>query len=354
MYYKKALFFFIVFIFLLSLFIPVTIYIHDPYTLFHKQRFHKDKIYDNLRVADYGIIKYEDFDNFILGSSMLENTSALEVAEKFGGKWVNLSFSGARWYERLKIINLALSHKKIKNIIISADHNWYTYFENTFEPKLYDHDFKTKWKIYLTTKSFRCALFDICHLKDKNLDKPNSWADDKSNYQRFGGFDNWIKFHNNSQIQDAFHQLLSTEKSCDPNLKNYINGIDTTLSSWGNKNTQFHLIIPPYSALYWADDFSDFDCKMSPYKYLIEKASLYPNIKIYWLYDEDFVFDIANYKDLTHYHQKINSLQIDYIKNNSHLIDIHNYHQKINDFKKKIEVFDLQYYIDKINKLYNK
>ena len=92
---------------------------------------------------------------------------------------------------------------------------------------------------------------------------------------------------------------------------------------------------------------------MAPYMRLIEQSKDYDNVHIYWLYDEDFVFNIANYKDLTHYHYKINSLQLDFIKQHSHIININNYKQKIQTFKKQVKKIDLRYYIKQIQKIEN-
>ena len=97
------------------------IYISDPYALFHRPLWHKDLMYDNLRIQDYGLIKYEDFDGIILGSSMLENSSADEVSQKIGGQWVNLSFSSARFYEKFSVLNFALRNKKLRGVIMSLD-----------------------------------------------------------------------------------------------------------------------------------------------------------------------------------------------------------------------------------------
>ena len=74
------------------------IYFSDPYMLFHKKYFHHGKILDNLRIQNYGIIKYGEFDGIILGTSMLQNTSADEASEKLNMRFANLSFAGASFY----------------------------------------------------------------------------------------------------------------------------------------------------------------------------------------------------------------------------------------------------------------
>ena len=87
------------------------IFVLDPYMLFHKKWFDEQRIYNNLRIQNYGIIKYTDFDSIIMGTSMLQNVSAKEASEKLGSRFVNLSISGSNFYERFKMLNFALKKK---------------------------------------------------------------------------------------------------------------------------------------------------------------------------------------------------------------------------------------------------
>lgn len=61
-----------------------------------------------------GIIDNTDFNGVILGTSMLENTSAKEAGEKLGNKWVNLSIKGANFEDRNIIFKYITKHKKNK------------------------------------------------------------------------------------------------------------------------------------------------------------------------------------------------------------------------------------------------
>lgn len=353
MYYKKALVWFVVFWVIGTIFLPSLTYIRDPYNLFHKNN--KDTMYKDLRVSDYAIIRDEKFDSLILGSSLLENTSGIEAERKLGGKWANLSFSGLRSFERFKIINHAEKYHDLKNVIVSLDEHSFVSkaFENNFEPLLYDEDDGVKWLIYFTDKALSCIFIPKkCDYVEKNLDSPNAWKDNENHFRRFGGFANWIKFHEDSQIQDAFNTLLNNNPTCWLDKQYYAKAVDDEIIPlFANNNTQFHLIIPPYSALYLAHDLKIFDCQMAPYKYLIEQSQRFNNVHIYWLYDEDFVFDIANYKDLRHYHHKINSMMLDSIKEHTHIINTDNYLQKIQLLKKRLQKVNVQYYIDQIKKL---
>ena len=51
----------------------------------------------NMRQQAAGIINNYEFDSIILGTSMLENTSAKEADEKLGSKFMNISLSGSNF-----------------------------------------------------------------------------------------------------------------------------------------------------------------------------------------------------------------------------------------------------------------
>ena len=354
MSFKKSFFTYFCSLFFLTILIPSVVYISDPYSLFHRPWFSKDKIYDNFRIQDYGLIKYESFDSLILGTSMLQNASADEATEKLKHDYVNLSFAGGSFYERLLVLNFALKTKKIKSVILSLDNHFGEehLIQNTFYPELYLGQFVVKFKIYSTYKALSCALFRIkCDFIERKLDCPTAWIDNKPHVRHFGGFNNWLNYPD-ALMKDAFEQLLTPIDDHSKEYENYQNIIDNEiLPLFKNKETSFSVIIPPYSVFWWICRKNEIEKVLRSYEYFIQKAQKYPNVKIYWFYDEDYVFDISNYKDMTHYHQSINSLQLDAIQEGSHIINESNYKQKFADFINKVKAFDLEPYLEKIRKL---
>lgn len=88
------------------------LWLYDPFMFFHKPYFREQTYHSDMRIQARGIIDFTDFDSVILGSSMLENTSAKEAGEKLGDKWVNLSLSGSDFSERKIVLDYTLSRKK--------------------------------------------------------------------------------------------------------------------------------------------------------------------------------------------------------------------------------------------------
>ena len=335
----------------------MVIYVRDPYMLFHKKWFNKKQIHSNMRIQNYGLIKYGDFDSIILGTSMMENTSAKEASEKLNSNFANLSFSAATFYERFKILKMPSWNKQLNHIIFSFDYRFTQSKEinNTFYPDLYNDTINGKFNAYMTTKAIKCIFFNRkCNMIDYNLNRPSAWYMNENFDRRFGGFENWIKYHkNDNQIQEAFRDLLNTQDNYKTEYKEYKQIIDSEiLPILNNSQTKYSIIIPPYSMLWWAKRKNHLDKYFEAYAYIIEKTANMPNVKIYWFYDEDIVNNISQYKDLAHYHHTHNSEQIDAIKNGTNIIDYKNYRNKLNDFKKSIYKFDLNKYINKIPREY--
>ena len=351
--YFKTLTFFIVTIL-------TVVYVSDPYMLFHKKWFNKNKIYSNLRIQNYGIIKYEDFDSIIIGTSMLENTSAKEASSKLNSKFVNLSLSGSSFYERIKVLDLAFKKKHLKHVIYSLDYKFSkpNDVNNTFYPSLYDtENVITKLQIYMTSKALKCVFLNCKKdMISNELDRPKSWYKMPHHKRRFGGFKNWIKYHKKDhQIQGAFRELMNNNIDHKNAYKEYKQIIDNEiLPVLQHKETQHSIIIPPYSVLWWAKRKDYLDEYFSAYSYLIEQTAKLSNVKIYWFYDEDFVLDIANYKDLTHYHYIHNSKQVDAIKNGTNIINSTNYLIKFSDFKSIVSQFNIEEYIAEVPNIYSK
>ncbi len=92
------------------------LYIYDPLQIFHKPWGRETTFHKNMRHQAAGIINNYEFDSIILGTSMLENTSANEASEIFGGTFANISMSASDFYERKIILEYLFEKKNINTI----------------------------------------------------------------------------------------------------------------------------------------------------------------------------------------------------------------------------------------------
>ena len=184
------------------------LYIYDPLQVFHKPWGRESNFHKNMRQQAAGIINNYDFDSIILGTSMLENTSAKEASEKLGGEFVNISIPGGNFYERSLILEDTLKKKHIKKVLYTLDNSLKnnklkghkTYPIDSFN-YLYDKNRFNDLKVYMNSKYLNC-LRTFSNKREcigikKNFDRLNAWYEVKYHSMRYGGLENWFKTNNN-------------------------------------------------------------------------------------------------------------------------------------------------------------
>lgn len=366
--------FFLTCVTLLILFIA-PIYYYDPLKLFHKPYVYEDHLDTNMRQQAVGIIKNWDFDSVILGTSMLENTSSLEANNILGGTFINISIGGSDFYERKIILNYLVKNKNINKIIYSLD----SYYLNQREghPKynigtfdyLYDDSIFNDFKAYLNDKYLKCIFkfsnYNRCIQKKAELDRPNAWYQSKGHSKRFGGLQNWINSKNDKQIVNAFNSIVLTSNKIKNKEKINIDNVNLKIDKAKsyidenilnvvaeNRQTEFILVFPPYSRLTYGEwvqyDLVSWKIHEAVIRYLVLKSIEYKNIKIYGFEHMDFLDDIANYKDLGHYHHSINSSMLSWFASESGLLTNKNIDDYIDISYKKALNYDITKIADQI------
>ncbi|HDZ5091565.1 TPA: hypothetical protein RTH13_000383 [Campylobacter jejuni] len=320
----------------------------------------------DMRMQARGLILYKDFDSVIIGTSMLENTSAKEANEKLGDKWINLSLSGSTFALRAVILDYLFKHKDIKNIIYSLDIRALNELEAPKDKNfisLYNDKTIDLFKLYLSKRFVSCAIFfskkERCIGKD-DLDTLTNWA--IKNKNNFGGIENWGKeWWHDKNFRNEILQAQNFQPNFNIDISNFKNYTEKYLLSFIKKyqNTQFHLIIPSYSRLhyrklsyrgeYYNKDSALFSNYYAILSWIIQETQKYPNVKIYGFDDLDYADNIANYKDPAHYNADMNSMQLNAIRDNTHILNTQNIVKYLNTMERKIKEFDLTPFVEYIN-----
>ena len=367
---KKVIHTFFLSSLLMALLFFLLLYLYDPLKLYHKPFNEKyaNRFHSNMREQAAGVIKNWDFDSIILGTSVLENSSANEASRKLGGNFVNLSLEGGSYFERRFVLSYSLKEKRIAKVIYSLDHLGIV--SRTGDPTfpldkwtyLYDENPLNDIKIYLNNKYMKCLLSfsssEKCLGRDSGLDMPNAWFKEPIHSARFGGLDRWFQASNNLQVKEAFRMISDTIrkikdgvtvdfKNIDERVNQSKHYLDETILSEVSQypNTEFILILPPYSRIFFAIE-AQYDKPMfrvfkESIRYLAAMSERYPNLKLYGWSDHDFPDDIANYKDLFHYSEKINSWMFDAIKRKEGLLTSENVEVYLKKITKKAQDYNL-------------
>ena len=357
----------------ISALLGILLYLYDPFMFFHKPYFRATTYHSDLRIAARGIIDYADFDSVILGSSMIENTSAKEAGRKLGGKWVNISLAGSDFSERKVALKYAFRRKDIKQVIFSLDGyvllngdresvnariDSTLYAEGDFDGLSWD-----KFKQYLDKKLIWCAIKwskkGECVGDKKDLESV-AHSEYRRNERHFRGFAFWGEWQKNEVTKqysaylanDLRPQSKQTKRLDFEAQKAYLQeGILEMIRE--NPQIRFSLIYPPYPRFFYAlfplDDVYHKGRNSKEMlaetekilKWLVAEIKNLDNAKIYGFDDLPYADDITNYCDRTHYYIDMNSLQLDAIANGTHILTPQNIDAYLQTMESKIKNYDI-------------
>ncbi|MGL6099081.1 MAG: hypothetical protein ACRCZ9_02975 [Fusobacteriaceae bacterium] len=308
---KKHLIKSIALIFSTFLLIILFNYTIDPYQYFRKPKFYK-LVNLNSRYLNSGLIKHQEYDTIILGTSMTENISTNEVKDIFGYKAIKLSVPAGRLPDVKRNLTFVNENKDIKNIIYGLDIYTFNEEKNYMRASVPDFLYKNLNKnIILDYLLNAIGLQDSLKVIIKNiigdtktLDNLYSWYEEKN------GLDNSkevIKDYQN-KIQNSKTNSNTSEEIFEQMKLNYNYNLKPLLEK--NKDKNIIIYFAPYSILcykLWEKEgylsaYSDFE------KYLCEEFFKYPNINIYYFKnDKSITHDLNNFYDIQHHTEKINS-----------------------------------------------
>ena len=351
--YVRYLFFVPIFFMLFSMLFILNVYLYDPAQIFHKPYFRKTTFHGDMRIMAKGIIDLYDFDSYILGTSMLENTFANEANKKLGGKWVNISMCGSGFYERKIVLDYIIMRKKAKRIIYTIDNILDAQTPDVrLDRFLYNNTWLDDILLYMYDKFISCSLSWSQSENCVGQHRVESIEDSivKSIYDvqvLYGGIENWLY---GFDIDNIEHRGRLNELKAVINSKNFIaepqasriqqNINDDILSVIKQYHeTQFYLIIPTYSRLaykipYHTDQYYDV------LLWLVSEIDKLPNAILYGFDDLDYADHIENYRDLTHYNIDMNFMQLDAIRDATHILTPHNIEEYLNTMRRKIDEYD--------------
>lgn len=335
------------------------LWLYDPLQLFHKPIFRETTFFGDMRLAARGIIRYYDFDSVILGTSMLENNSAKEAGEKLGGKWVNLSLINSSYDERAVVLEYLFGYKKPQKIIYSLESFTIASIKDSSRfDYLYDGNPLDDFKVYLNDKFILCALAwrESKDCTGRDLEELLKWSNHEDLKILFGGFEKWLKYGKKETIA-MLKNIKDTPfvvKKDNFDLEKQRSYIQTYVLDFvaENPQTQFYFIVPTYSRLSYRIGSDNFDNKAFynralNLKWFVQELEKYPNAKIYGFDTLDYADDIANYRDFTHYNVDMNSLHLDSIRGEKHILDSNNIDSYLKAMEDKIKNYDLKPFIEK-------
>lgn len=328
-----------IFALIMSLFIgilalySVAMYLYDPMHIISN----KNQLFNgSMRYQARGYLENKHVKGLIIGTSMLENTSSDEATAKLfkhgcADRFINISLAGSTLADRKVVLDYAFKHNEIKKVIYSLEMS--PLFYQNLVPmnwqKIYEDNPLSVMSPYLKTGFVKCLLTfsqsEKCVGVKKSLDRPASWIDDPLYKDSFNGVCSW-----NEISRNILKSYLDTNGKSNE-LKLY--GLDYLKQYTkqqlfsiidAKKSTDFYLVIPPSSAIYYKVQTLYYKEHIALIKdfitYLADTCSQRKNCTLYGFDNTGISLDLKNYKDMFHYSDKINSLMIDSIEKHEHVL----------------------------------
>lgn len=347
----------------LSIAFVVRIYTYDAYHFWSLNDPLNARYSFNARIQNAAFINHMDFDSIILGNSYMENTSAKEASDIFGGKFFNLSMSGSNNYERSIVLKRALEIHDIKRVILLLTPSCSTEGHGSYPIEtwkfLYDTNRFNDFKYYLNTHDMACmrtfSKKSFCLGQKKNLDRPYAWFEEPDHASRFGGLQNWARFYKNPQLENlityeipnAVNKTLSIGTPLsDKEMDEISQTLDQTVFDFARQypDTEFLLYFNPDSLLGKALTFRD-HLSFTQYSYFVQqavkKSDTFSNVHLFGFDNLTFTNDISYYKDTTHYREDINSQLLHLMKAKKYSLSVENVDSYLNELWVRVENFDL-------------
>ncbi|MGZ5082537.1 MAG: hypothetical protein ACXWHB_07525 [Usitatibacter sp.] len=284
----------------------------DPFQQYRVPSKYTPRFYYSFqRYENPGIARNYDFDRALVSSSFLENVSGSEVDRAFGhGKTFNLAFSALTAYEARKLLESALSHGRVKEVIYNVDYNSFAGGLNrtgTPDPlPLYLYD-NRRWNDYpylLSIATLRKAANILLgrHEMGYREDRDNPWY-----------WGDTAEFSVKSVVEHLdFRDLNKRFRQPQRTIEGMMASFDANLVPLvrDHPDVKFVFLWPPYSILVWADfrQRGQLDLSLEFKKRFVETLSKYPNVRIQDFQERtDWITRLDEYRDMYHFSPRISS-----------------------------------------------
>jgi len=326
-------------------------YIIDPSQQYRVDTFYKVP-FSNERFQNAGFSKNYKYDSVVLGTSMVENFVIDEVQNKLNyKKSLKLCIAGGTAKEQSTTLQTALTNNpNIKNILWGLDTFSFLgdtqnlkFGKNSFPFYLYDDVILNDYKYLLSIDTVKDSLKTMAkaYTRDSNhisydynrMFQSQHLDEDKFTKQNIEKeWDNRDRIFSKQELRTLKYNYLKS--SFDFNFLAILKE---------NPQIRFKIFFPPYSILTHKlfEEKEVLEDVLMFKNYLYETLSSLDNVELYdFQLEKNITHNLNNYKDLGHYHQKINSWILNRIKDKNYLVQNESSAIYINKLFRQIKNYD--------------
>ncbi len=300
------------------------------------------------RYLNAGLAKNYDYHSIVLGTSHTANFIISEVENnlKFN-QTIKLCINGGSAKEQSIILQTAIeNNKNLENVLWGVDTLSFSGSpkrekegKGSFPMYLYDKEVWNDYKYLYSADTFMHSLEALFYpiIKPKNdpwfkLNYMYQWQHKRKKQFTINRVLRVCKMEKDeySNKDKERYSFAYLKKSFDENFLNIIKN---------NPQIHFKIFFPPYSLLHFKvleenkilDDVTDFK------RYFVKKLSALPNVTLYdFQIANEITSNLNNYKDTSHYHQKINSRMLEEMSQGKYIVSDENIDENIKMLKEQV------------------
>lgn len=322
----------------------VLVYTVDPFFQYHKPLKGLYYLIENKTSQNPGLAKTFEYDSVIVGSSMTANFDTNLFYETMGLNTMKLTFDGAYPKDIDNIMQIIQnSPNELETVFLGID--IFTYKK---EPGITAYAVPSH--LYDNT-----ALNDVSYLlnKDVILDyilRPQVEREGTPFNEMYW---TWPHMHYGKEHVALSYKAPTTFNDMLPE-NTYAENISDSLTQYilphieSMPDTEFVIFFPPYSILYWYDRFADgsLEAELAGEKQIIETLLAYPNVKVYYFQNRfDYITDLDNYCDYTHYYYEMNNYMMECFADGTHRVTQEDYEIILAEMLHFMEGCDFEQYV---------
>jgi hypothetical protein len=336
-------------------------FVVDPLQLFRPATFYKPFYASDTRMQDAGLIRSQEFDTVLMGTSLAAHYRQSEIDTALGVKSLKLAMSGSTSVEQSFVLASALQRHP-KNVIWETD-DWIfrespAIDEDQFLPAdLYRLNIKGIAGYLFSLGTAREAFFIVLRFLKPMKEVLHALA--AAQYLKFNNdqvneintlppYLDLSTIYNSEKARASFAHYakfpaeIMASYDYDTIVRNFERDAITLVRD--NPNTNFRIFFPPYSILQFVA-MRDFDPKalQTFYRvnaYILERLVQYANVKVYDFRDADEItHDLNNYLDVMHHSPVVDRKILSLLSAESHLVSRDAPTASIDALKRQVEMY---------------
>lgn len=297
----------------------------DPFEIYHQATAFTPPITNGTQnYSNAGIAKSYAYDSIVIGSSMTENFTPSQLDSLFGGQFVKLSINGGSPYNHKQMMDMAFGTHDVRRVLYGIDVELYTYFYKT--PKcempdyLYDDNLLNDVR-YWFNQSVLARYIPRCLAawggRDPDLrDTMYTWGD-------LYPYGREAALASTTITSEIFEQepVQNDPQMSQQTMLNVTNNVLPYIEA--HPDTEFLFFFPPYSLAMWYGFYrtGTLNYHLNQKEAIVKALLPYGNVKIYdFQARTDWITDLDNYIDASHYGPWINAAMAEAISRDEHRV----------------------------------